>query len=55
MTFESRVKKFMGTKNFKKLTPSEKKDIRKLSFFQSKTKAIYKNGFSKLYEELGIL
>lgn len=55
MTFENRVKKFIGKGKFKKLTPSEKANIRRLSSFQKKTKRLYKNGFSKVYEELGIL
>ncbi len=55
MTFEVRVKKFMGGKKFEKLPSGNKKVIRKLSTFQSKTSNIYKNGFLKVYEELGIV
>jgi hypothetical protein len=54
MTFENRVKRFMGVK-FDKLPPEQKKKIRELSTYQSKTKQLYKNHFHEVYEELGIL
>jgi len=54
MTFENRVKKFMGSK-FIKLSPDQKKKIKELSSYQDKTKELYKNHFHKIYEESGIL
>lgn len=55
MTFEKLVKKHMGVRKFDKLPQEQKKDIREISSYQSKTKAVYSNGSLKAYEALGIL